>query len=114
MVRGSPVRIQYNLPIHFDYNNHQNQKSPEAAKYWSKRGKKNFMRIYLNEYQKNINECNCWYNFIILNYNSLTTKELDFDELFNKQTCKLYQDIPVRPNRTGQCKYAKDIFFYQT
>ncbi len=86
--RGKPIKYKYNLPIEFDYNQSQNLDNPHPSKYWRKKGKNQFMKICSQEFQKSGTECDCWYNFIIWNYNNKTLKELDIKEIFKKQKCE--------------------------
>ncbi len=85
--RGRPTKSQYNLPIRFEISNIQNPDNPEPSKYWSRRGKRKFMRICLNDFRKSNEECACWHEFIILNYNNRKVEELDFVEMFKKHQC---------------------------
>jgi TonB family protein len=86
--RGKPIKCQYNLPVKFDFDQNQDFNKPETSKYWSKKGKKKFMKICTQEFQKSQSECDCWYDFIIWNYNNMTLKELDIKEIFEKQKCE--------------------------
>ena len=86
--RGKPVKCRFNLPIEFDYGQDIKSDKPEPSKYWSKKGKKKFMKICTQEFKKSGIECNCWLNFIILNYNNKTLKELEIKEIFEKQKCE--------------------------
>lgn len=86
--RGKPVKCRFNLPIEFDNNQDINSDIPEPSKYWSKKGKKKFMKICTQEFKKSEIECDCWYNFIIWNYNNRTLKELEIKEIFEKQKCE--------------------------
>jgi len=86
--RGKSIRCQYNLPIKFDFDQNQNFNNPEPSKYWSKKGKRKFKKICTQEFKKSEIEFNCWYNFIIWNYNNRTLKELDIKEIFEKQKCE--------------------------
>ena len=86
--RGKPIRCQYNLPIKFDFDQNQDFNHPEPSKYWSKKGKRKFMKICTQEFRKSQSECDCWYNFIIWNYNNRSLIELDIKEIFKKQKCE--------------------------
>ncbi len=86
--RGKSIKCRFNLPIEFDCIQSQSSDILQPSKYWKKKGKKQFMKICSQEFQKSENECDCWYNFIIWNYNNNTLKELDIREMFNKQECK--------------------------
>lgn len=86
--RGQPIKRQYNLPIRFELSNIQNPDNPEPSKYWSKRGKRKFMRICLNDFRKSNQECACWHEFLFLNYNNRKIEELDFVEMFKMHQCK--------------------------
>ncbi|NOZ47922.1 MAG: energy transducer TonB [Chlorobi bacterium] len=86
--RGKPIKCRFNLPIEFNFDLNQNLNDPEPSKYWSKKGKKKFMKICTQEFRKNKTECDCWYNFIIWNYNNWTIKDLDIKEIFEKQKCE--------------------------
>lgn len=87
--RGRNVRTIYNMPIRF----HLNKKdiyhtAPEPSNYWEKRGKRKFMKICLEDYGKSQQECRCWYDFIIWNYNNTQLKRLDLDWMFKYQRCE--------------------------
>jgi len=86
--REKPIKCRFNLPIEFNFDLNQNLNDPEPSKYWSKKGKKKFMKICTQEFRKNKTECDCWYNFIIWNYNNWTIKDLDIKEIFEKQKCE--------------------------
>ncbi|NCA86434.1 MAG: energy transducer TonB [Clostridia bacterium] len=77
--RGKPVRCQFTMPIRF---------GPEMSKYWRKKGEKRFLKICGEQYGKSRAECDCWFNFIIWNYNDKTLKSLDLDEIFKNQKCE--------------------------
>jgi len=86
--RGQTVKCRFNLPIEFSFDQSQNSNNSEPSKYWRKKGKKKFMKTCTQEFRKSKTECDCWYNFIILNYNNRTLKTLDIKEIFEKQKCK--------------------------
>lgn len=87
--RGRPVDAQYNLPIRFQLNKTDFQDIPtETSRYWRKRGKRKFIKTCLEDYGKTEQECECWYSFIIWNYNYLRLKDIDLDSMFNNQYCK--------------------------
>jgi TonB family protein len=77
--RGKPVRCQFTMPIRF---------GPEMSKYWRKEGEKRFLKTCEEQYGKSRAECDCWFNFIIWNYNDKTLKSLDLDEIFKSQKCE--------------------------
>jgi TonB family protein len=86
--RGNPIRVQYSMPIHFGFAPGRNGSPPEMSKYWSKKGKESFFKTCQEQYGKSWAECNCWFNFIIWNYNDKTLKSIDLDEIFKSQKCK--------------------------
>ena len=86
--RGKPVKCRFNLPIEFDYGKDIKSDIPKPSKYWSKKGRKKFMKICTQEFKKSDLECNCWLKFIILNYNNKTLKELEINEILKKQKCE--------------------------
>jgi TonB family protein len=77
--RGKPIRCQFTMPIRF---------GPEMSKYWRKKGEKRFLKICEEQYGKSRAECDCWFNFIIWNYNNRTLNSLDLDEIFKSQRCE--------------------------
>ena len=87
--RGEPVACQFNLPIVFSLDKKQgNSNLPEPSKYWSKKGKKKFYKLCTTEFDKSKEECNCWYDFVLWNYNDKFLYELNFEIIFEKQKCK--------------------------
>jgi TonB family protein len=86
--RGKPTSCQFYLPIRFDFTPGQNGSPPEMSKYWYKSGKESFFRTCQEQYAKSWAECDCWFNFIIWNYNDETLKSIDLDEVFKKQKCE--------------------------
>lgn len=87
--RGEPVACQFNLPIVFSLDENQgNSNLPEPSKYWSKKGKKKFYKLCTTEFDKSKEECNCWYDFVVWNYNDKFLHELNFEIIFEKQKCK--------------------------
>jgi TonB family protein len=85
---GKPVRCQFTMPIHFDFSQSKNESLPEMSKYWHKKGEKRFFKICEEQYGKSRTECDCWFNFIIWNYNDMTLNSLDLDEIFKTQKCE--------------------------
>ena len=86
--RGNPVKCRYNLPIEFNNNQDVNSAKPVPSKYWSKKGKRRSMKLCVQEFKKSENKCDCWYNFMIWNYNDRTLKELELKVIFEKQSCE--------------------------
>lgn len=85
--RGKPIRTSYTLPIRFKLGSRTTYEEPIASAYWKKRGKRKFEKICKETYSKSQEECDCWYKFIIWNYNSLRIEMIDFKEMFEKQKC---------------------------
>ena len=86
--RGKPIRVQFTMPIHFGFAPGRNGSPPEMSKYWSKKGKESFFRTCQEQYGNSWAKCDCWFNFIIWNYNDETLKSIDLDEMFKKQKCE--------------------------
>jgi len=86
--RGKPVKCQFNMPIEFNHKGKNGKNLPIPSKYWSKKGRRNFSQECLNEYGKTQAECDCWYNFIIWNYNTRKLDDLDLKSMFEYQKCK--------------------------
>ncbi len=86
--RGKAIDINFNLPINFYAFYHPSADDPKPTAYWKRKGKKQFFKKCINEFGKTQEECNCWHNFIIWNYNNYKLKDLDLVELFKKQKCK--------------------------
>ena len=86
--RGKSIKCFYNLPITFELNKKLHLNPPVPSKYWKKKGKKKFLKKCLKEFHKNKNECNCWYKFILYNYNDHKLNELNLHEMFKKQSCQ--------------------------
>jgi hypothetical protein len=87
--KGQPVACQFNLPIEFNLNEKRDGDTrPEPSKYWSKKGKKKFYALCTTDFGKSENECDCWYDFVIWNYNDDFMTDLDFEIIFDRQKCK--------------------------
>jgi TonB family protein len=87
--RGESVACQFNLPIAFSLEENQgNSNRPQPSIYWSKKGKKKFYKLCMAEFSRSEEECDCWYDFVIWNYNDKTERELDFQIIFDRQKCK--------------------------
>lgn len=86
-MRGNPVRTRYTVPIKFKLDGRTSLEEPTPSSYWKKRGKRQFEKICKETYKKSQDECDCWYKFIIWNYNSLRIEMIDLNELFEKQKC---------------------------
>lgn len=87
--RGQPIGVRYNLPIKFQLQMEDiKNMTPKPAKYWKKRGKRKFMKTCRKDYSKSQKECDCWYNYIIMNYNDTKLKRLDLEWIFEHQQCK--------------------------
>lgn len=86
--KGKPVKCLYNLAIEFTVDKHQKNSDPVPSKYWSKKGKKQFLQKCLHEFGKSTSECDCWYNFIVWNYNTRKLADLELELMFEKQKCQ--------------------------
>lgn len=84
---GKPIRIRYSLPIKFKLDGRTTFEEPIASAYWKKRGKREFEKTCMETYNKSQEECDCWYKFIILNYNLLHIEAIDLKEMFEKYKC---------------------------
>lgn len=88
MQRGQRIAYPYNLPIAFALDpNQQGLSRPIPSKYWRKKGRKKYYDLCLHEFEKPGEECDCWYDFIIWNYNDKHLKDLDFEIIFDRQEC---------------------------
>jgi TonB family protein len=85
--RGLPIAVRYTLPIKFSLNWKSINARPTPTKYWLKKGKRQFEEVCRKQFAKGQSECDCWYNFIIWNYNSYRIDDLDLKEMFEKQKC---------------------------
>ena len=85
--RGKPVACQYNLPIVFNAESQGNLNRPEPSEYWKKKGKKKFYKLCTREFAKTKMKCDCWYDFVIWNYNDREIHELNFQTIFDRQKC---------------------------
>ncbi|MCA1752638.1 MAG: energy transducer TonB [Flavobacteriales bacterium] len=88
MRRGKPVAVQYNLPVKFSLENGDPLRMPEPSKYWENRGKRLFYKSCKEEFGYSGDECDCWYRFVVFNYNTRHFHELNLGEMFEKHTCK--------------------------
>lgn len=88
MQRGKPVAIQYNLPVKFSLENGDPLSMPEPSKYWKNRGKRLFYKTCGEEFGYTIDECDCWYRFVVFNYNPRYFHELNLGEMFDSHKCK--------------------------
>lgn len=88
MRRGKPVAVQYNLPVKFSLENGDPLRRPEPSKYWENRGKRLFYKACHEEFGYSGDECDCWYRFVVLNYNTRHFHELNLGEIFERHTCK--------------------------
>jgi TonB family protein len=85
--RDKPVKVAFTLPIKFRLEGRILSKEPVPTSYWGKRGKRKFENICKKIYRKSQMECDCWYKFIVWNYNSLKIEMIDLDVMFEKQKC---------------------------
>lgn len=86
--RDIPIRTQFNIGIGFDYSeNWKTIEDPVPSDYWIEKGKRKFHKVCESEYRMTQKECDCWYRFIIWNYNNRELKYIDLDYLFRTQKC---------------------------
>ncbi len=85
--RGKSISVLFNFPIKFNMDGRTTLKEPIPSLYWKKRGKRKFEKICKEIYKKSQDECDCWYKFIIWNYNSFQLEMIDLKEMFEKQKC---------------------------
>ena len=85
--RGNPVKVAYTIPIKFRLEGRTLSKEPVPTSYWEKKGKRKFESTCKNAYGKSQSECDCWYKFIVWNYNSLKMEMIDLKVMFEKQKC---------------------------
>jgi TonB family protein len=86
-LRGKPVKYQFNQPVKFTLSQNPGLKTPQPSDYWAKKGKKYFFQKCLEEHNKSQAECDCWYEFILWNYNNYRLDDLDLNMMFEKQKC---------------------------
>lgn len=86
--RGKPVAVQYHLPVKFSLAEGDPLRIPEASQHWKKRGKRLFYKTCTEEFGHTIEECDCWYRFVVFNYNTRYFHELSFAEIFERQKCR--------------------------
>jgi hypothetical protein len=88
--RGNPVKCQFNLPIEYNIYKNKIEESEgfKVSKYWGNKGKKKMMQACIKDYKKLFSECNCWYYFIVWNYNENKLNDLDLQTIFEKQICQ--------------------------
>ena len=89
--KGKPIRTSFTLPINFKLHDTTISEEPIASAYWKKRWKRKFEKVCKKTYNKSQEECNCWYNFILWNYNSLHLEMLDLKYMFEHQKCDTKQ-----------------------
>ena len=85
--KGQPVEMKYTFPIIFKLHEKKEDNKPIPMRYWLEKGEKQFKEICIKQYVKSKTECDCWYNFIIWNYNSLKLEDLDLKIMFERQKC---------------------------
>jgi TonB family protein len=84
---GRSIEAPFNLPIKFGLSQEPGTKTPIPSTYWKKKGKKLFMKECSVGFKYNVSECDCWYNFILWNYNHLKLEDLDLKLMFEKFQC---------------------------
>lgn len=84
---GLPIAVEFTLPINFSLAGKSANNNPRPTKYWQTKGKRQFEAVCRKQLQKGQRECDCWYNFIISNYNSLRIDDLDLKAMFEKHIC---------------------------
>jgi len=87
--RGKPIKCRYNLPIEFNFykNMIENTQNFTISKYWRKKGEKNFMKTCSRDFNKSASECNCWFDYLVWNYNKKKLEELNLNEIFKTKNC---------------------------
>ena len=85
---GKPHEVQFNLPIKFLLSQKPGAKVPIPSAYWRDTGKTFFMQECSVRFKKSKDDCECWYNFILWNYNSLKLYDLDLKLMFEKFQCE--------------------------
>jgi len=86
-LNGKPLRMRFTLPFKFKLDGRTPFEEPIASAYWKKRGKIKFEKTCKETYNKSQEECDCWYKFIIWNYNSLHIEMIDLKVMFEKYNC---------------------------
>lgn len=84
---GNPVIVAYTLPIKFRLEGRTLLEELIPSPYWRKKGKRKFENACKNTYRKSQAECDCWYKFIVWNYNSLKIGMIDLNVMFEKHKC---------------------------
>jgi TonB family protein len=85
---GKPHEIQFNVPVKFVLSQEPGAKTPIPSAYWRDTGKTFFMQECSVRFKKSTDDCECWYNFILWNYNSLKLYDLDLKLMFEKFRCE--------------------------
>ena len=80
--RHKPVAVQFNLPVKFSLKGRIPGVTPKPSVYWAGTGKKLFYQKCSDAYRLTVYDCDCWYNFIVRNYNDLDLVSIDLDEMF--------------------------------
>ena len=83
---GKPIAVNFNLPVRFRLNGRTPGNKPEPSTYWSNKGKKLFYKECLDK-QMLQQECDCWFSFIVWNYNDLRLAQIDLDEMIKMYRC---------------------------
>ncbi len=86
-ISGKLTAVQFNLPIKFLLSQDPGAKTPIPSSYWRETGKTLFMQECSVRFKKSTDDCECWYNFILWNYNSLKLYDLDLKLMFEKFQC---------------------------
>ncbi|MBK8500818.1 MAG: energy transducer TonB [Saprospiraceae bacterium] len=88
--REQPIRCKFVLPIVFKRGKFEPFTRPIPSKYWSARGRRKLSKICQMDF--GLGEevvCECWYSFVIWNYNNRRVRDLDLTTLYEHQGCGL-------------------------
>ena len=86
---GVPQKVNFTVPVKFKLNGRIVNIKTNPRRYWLRNGKKQFEKSCSEQYGKDKNECDCWYNFIVWNYNDHRLIDLDLKEMFERQKCAI-------------------------
>lgn len=87
-VRDNKIRCSYMLPICFRFSGRGTLAQPVPSSYWASAGRTEFFDRCAKEYSMSELDTDCWYRFVIWNFNHLRMSDISLDELFRSHKCK--------------------------
>lgn len=87
-VRGNKIRCSYTLAISFRFSGRGTPIQPVPSGYWASVGRTAFFEKCAQDYGMDELTIDCWYRYIIWNYNHLRLSDISLDELFRNHKCK--------------------------